>query len=283
MAAEGVLVALLIAGAVRIESTTPCPTAAAVEARLQALGSAPSGAPDRALVRDVGGKLTLILLRADGSAVVERQIEVQGSCADLAGAVALIITVWQAQEHPALPRAPSLAPAPPPPERRPFSLEARTDVFASFAGTDVSPGAALLAEVWRRRWGLAVSVSGTTPREQALGRGRAAWSRASVGLGPARRLIAGWARVDLRLEALFGLTAARGSGYQTNEAPVGSTFGGGAGLGVSHAFGNLVISAGAAGAFWLAQELAVDASGDRRAVPRAEARAGAGVGFRFDL
>jgi hypothetical protein len=277
LAAESGLLALIFAGAVQVASTTPCPSAAEVEARLPPLTSA--GAPDRALIGAADGKLTLTLARADGSTVVERQIEARGSCADLAGAVALIVTVWQAQEHPDLPRAPTLA-APPSP---PLTLEARTDLFASLAGAEVSPGATLAAVLWRRRWGLAFSLSGTTLREGALGGGRAAWTRGALGLGPARRLVAGWARVDLDLAALFGMTVARGSGYQTDATPVGSTFGGGAGLRVSHAWRRLVISVGATGARWMAQDLAVEASGDRRALPRSEVRAGAGLGVRWDL
>jgi hypothetical protein len=278
LAAEAAL-ALLVAGAVQVASTTPCPTAAEVSAHLPATTA--SGPPDRALLRAAGSTLTLTLERADGSAVVERQIEAQGSCADLAQAVALIVTVWQAQEHPDLPPAPTLlehrAPAPS------LSLEARTGVFASLAGAVVSPGATLSAILWRRRWGLALAVSGTTLREEALGRGRAAWTRGALGLGVARRLLAGWVRLDLDVGALLGLTLARGSGYQADATPLGSTFGGGAGLTVSHAWSRLVVSAGATGTRWLAQELAVDPGGARQRLPQTELRAGAGLGFRWDL
>jgi hypothetical protein len=278
LAAEAALLALLLAGAVQVVSTTPCPTAAAVEARLPALAPTPSGAPDRALIRGSEGKVTLTLVRADGTAVVERQIEAPGSCPDLAGAAALIIAVWQAQEHPDLPPAPTLVSHP-----ARLTVEAKTDLFASLAGAEVSPGATLTAVLWRRRWGLALSLSGTAQHEGALGAGRATWTRGALGLGVARRLVAGWARLDLHVEALLGLTVARGSGYQSDAAPVGSTFGGGAGMTVSHVWGRLLVSAGASGARWLAQDLAVSVSGDRRALPVTEARAGAGLGLRFDL
>jgi hypothetical protein len=280
LVAEGALLALLVAGAVQVTSSTPCPTAPQVEARLPPL--TPRDAPDRALLAASDGALTLTLVRADGSAVVERQIEAQGSCADLAGAVALIVAVWQAQEHPELPRAPTLAAAPPAAPRV-LILEARTGLFASLAGAEVSPGATLSAALWRRRWGLALSLSGTTPREGALGRGRAAWTRGALGLGPARRLLAGWARLDLELQALAGLTRARGSGYQSDATPLASTFGGSAGVGVSHAWTRLVISLGATAARWLGQEMAVDPRGARRPLPPTEVRAGAGLGFRWDL
>jgi hypothetical protein len=282
LAADGGLLALLLAGAVQVASTTPCPSAADVEARLPALTSPATGPPDRALIRGAEGILTLTLVRADGSAVIERQIAAQGSCADLAGAVALIVAVWQAQEHPDIPLAPTLRepPAPPPPA---LTLEARTDFFASLAGAEVSPGATLSAILWRRRWGLALSASGTTLREQALGRGRAAWTRGSVGLGLARRLLAGWARVDLDVHGLLGLTVARGSGYLTDAVPVGSTFGGGAGLTVSHAWRRLVVSAGASATRWMAQDMAVDATATRQPLPRTELRAGGGLGLRWDL
>jgi hypothetical protein len=269
---------VVLAGAVQVESATPCPTAAAVEARLPAL-PAPAGPPDRALIRSADGKLTLTLARADGSAVVERQIAAQGTCADLAGAVALIVAVWQAQAHPELPTAPTIV-TPPEPT---LTMEAKAHVVASLAGADVSPGAALSAVLWRRRWGVALSLSGTALREEALGRGRAAWTRGALGLGVARRLLAGWARLDLDVAALFGLTVARGSGYQTDAAPVGSTFGGSLGLTVSHTWGKLVLAAGATAAHWLAQDMTVDLSGARRPLPQTELRAAAALGFRWDL
>jgi hypothetical protein len=275
--AEGALAALLVAASVEVESATDCPSAAAVAARLPP-GPGPA---DRALVRASEGRLTLALVRADGGVVVERQLEVRGSCDDLAGAVALIITLWQAQEHPALPGPPALPTTPP--RTGPWSLEARTDLFASLAGAAVDPGAAFTASLWRRRWGLGFSLSGTTPRTEALGRGRTSWLRGTVGIGPAARLLPARVHVDLRLEGLLGLTFARGSGYQTDAAPVGSLLGGRLGLEASRAWGRLLLSAGAAGTYWPAQALVVDAGGVQRALPRAEARAGAGVGFRFDL
>jgi hypothetical protein len=282
LAAEGVLVALLLAGAVQVESAVPCPTGAEVEARLAPLLTPAPGPPDRALIGGAGGRLTLTLVRPDGSAVVERQLEARGSCADLAGVLALMVAVWHAQQHPELPLAPTLAtPAPSPP--RLLSLEARTQLFASLAGPTLSPGAMLSAILWRRSWGLGLSLSGTTLREQALGRGTAAWTRGALGLGPARRLLARPVSIDLRVEALAGLTLGRGSGYMRDDTPTAWTYGGGAGLEVSRAWGALVLCAGASGALWQAQELLVDVSGDRRPLPQAEARAGAGLGFRFDL
>jgi hypothetical protein len=281
LAAEAALVALLVAGTVSVQSETSCPSAAAVETRLPALTSPADGPPDRALIRHLGGMLTLTLVRADGSTVVERQLGALGSCEDLAGAAALVIAVWQAQEHAAIPLASRIEP-PRPPAARPLALEARSDVFASFAGAQVGPGATLSVSLWRQRWGLALSLSGTTPREQALGRGRAAWSRPAIGFGPVRRLWAGWARVDLQVQALAGMTIASGTGYRQDAAPTGWTPGGAAGLYVSHLWRKLVVSVGAMGALWGSQELLVSVSGDRQGLPRTELRAGAGLGFQFD-
>jgi hypothetical protein len=272
------LALLLFAAAVHVESTVDCPSAAEVEARLPPL-AAPAGAPDRALVGSAGGKLTLTLLRADGSAVVDRQLDAQGSCAELAHALALMIAVWHAQEHAELPRPAALAPPPP----RTLSLEARTHLLASLSGGEVSPGALLSAALWRRRWGLALSVSGTTLREQPLGRGTAAWTRGALGLGPARRLVTSPVALDLSVEALLGLTLGRGSGYASNDTPTAWTVGGGASLFLSRAWGPFLLSFGTSGALWRAQDLLVDVAGDRRRLPGAEARAGAGLGLRFDL
>jgi hypothetical protein len=226
-----------------------------------------------------GGKLTLTLHRADGSAVVERQLDAQGSCAELAGALALMIAVWHAQEHAELPGPAALAPPPP----RAYALEARTHLLASFSGGEVAPGALLAVVLWRRRWGLALSATGTTLREQPLGRGTAAWTRGALALGPTRRLVAGPLALDLSLEALLGLTFGRGSGYASNQSPTGWTLGGGAGLLLSRAWGPFLLSLGSSGAVWRAQDLVVDGAGARRGLPRAELRASAGLGLRFDL
>jgi hypothetical protein len=284
LAADGVVLALLLAAAVDVQSTVPCPSAAEVEARLPplALQGAPAGARDRAVVSRSGGTLTLALSRADGSAVVERQLDAQGSCSELAEALALMIAVWHAQEHPDVPRPPALQrPAVRPPGA--YSVEAGTQLFASLSGGDVSPGALLSARLWRRAWGVALSVSGTALREQPLGRGLAAWTRGAIGLGPARRLLAEPLRLDVWVEGLAGLTVGRGRGYAANDTPAVWTVGGGTGLSISRALGPVTLSLGASGALWPDQQLVVNVAGDRQPLPRVEARVGAGLGLRFDL
>lgn len=273
---------LLMAGAVKVEGTLTCPTAAAVEEQLAALLPPGAGEPDRAFIGGSETHPTLTLTRADGSAVVERQIDAQGSCTDLAGALALMVAVWHAQQHPTLPLAPRLpAPLMPPAQR--LRLEAHTQVFASAAGPEVSPGARLSATLWSRRWGLTLSVSGTPFRERSLGRGQAAWTRGAVALGPARRLLARAINLDLHLSGLAGLTLGRGVGYPEDRSPTVWTFGASAGLDVSRVIGRFVLLAGLDGTVWRPQELMVDVSGEIRALPWAEIRAGGGLGFVFDL
>jgi hypothetical protein len=282
LGAEGLVLALLLAADVTVESTAPCPDAADVEARLPPLAAPPGGGPDRALVSGAPGRLTLRLSRADGSAVVERQLDAQGTCADLAGALALMIAVWHAQQHTELPRPATLrAPAPPPP--RALSVEAGTQLYASLSGGEVSPGAMLSAVLWRQAWGLALTVSGTAPREHQLGRGVASWTRGALGLGPARRLLAAPVGLDVWVAALAGLTVGRGTGYTSNDTTTAWTLGGGAGLSLSRAFGPWLLTLGASGALWPPLELLVSVAGDRQALPRTEARAGVGLGLRFDL
>jgi hypothetical protein len=282
LGAEGLVLALLLAAAVTVESTAACPTAAAVEAHLPPLATPADGAPDRARVSGAPGGLTLTLSRADGSAVVERQLEAQGTCDELAGALALMIAVWHAKQHTELPRPGTLqAPAPAPPST--VSVEAGTQLYASLIGGEVSPGALLSAVLWRRAWGLGLAVSGTTLREQALGRGVASWTRAALGLGPAHRLLAQPVGVDVWVGALAGLTMARGSGFSSNDTATAWTPGAGAGLTFSRAFGPWLLSLGAGGALWRAQQLAVSGTDVRLALPQAEARAGAGLGLKFDL
>jgi hypothetical protein len=165
------------------------------------------------------------------------------------------------------------------------TLEAVPRVVASLAGSELVAGGALTAGLWGRAFGLVLSATGTALHDGALGRGRTTWTRAAVGLGPGYRLGSGSVRLDVRAELLAGLVWARGEGYDVDRSAFAASPGGGAALELSRSWGSLLFSVGLSAAAWpFAQALVLDAQSQARAtLPRFEARAGAGVGFRFGL
>src|SRR6185436_7776195 len=88
-------------GSVIIESATTCPSAAEVEARLRVLlPPAPEGAaPKRATLVAEDGALHVHFGAADGTALGDRTVAVEASCADRANVVAVVIAAWEAQRR----------------------------------------------------------------------------------------------------------------------------------------------------------------------------------------
>ena len=86
---------LLLAGAVEVESPSACPSAHAVAERLAVLLPATKDVPDRARLSRTGDKLSLELRRADGTAIAWRRLDARASCEDLAEAAAVMIATWE--------------------------------------------------------------------------------------------------------------------------------------------------------------------------------------------
>jgi hypothetical protein len=119
------LVFLLLHAGVRVTGDGGCPAPVEVERRLAALGVGPAGegeAPHQARLSTVAGRARVELLREDGTPIAARDLPADGSCEDLAGALAVVVATWEAELDPRTgagvelpPPAPDDAAARPPP------------------------------------------------------------------------------------------------------------------------------------------------------------------------
>jgi hypothetical protein len=112
-----------------VSGACACPVPANVEAQLAALAGGgtfqPSPGPTaterhRAELTCPGdGTVDVVLRQANGERIADRELAAQGSCGDLASAIAVIIGAWEADLDPrvspsiALPAPPAAAPPPP--------------------------------------------------------------------------------------------------------------------------------------------------------------------------
>jgi hypothetical protein len=265
-----------------VESATICPTAAEVDARLRVLlppaGQAP---PKRARVAAEAGALHVHLDAADGTALGDRLVPIEASCADRASVVAVVIAAWDAQQRaeviqaPALPRPASpidvvaAAPALAPPR---LALEATAGPALTLTSDGLSPAAAAALSLWGRRVGARLGLSGFLPRTQDVGAGSARWSRAGLSLELGLRLRGRAGRLDAHGGVVAGLVTARGAGFDVDHTRTSLSPGLTAGVDASRAFGPLVLGLGVTGAAFAEQAL-VDASSEAaapvsRALPR---------------
>src|SRR5262245_47260340 len=83
--------------AVVVEGVTVCPSAAQVSDQLQALPvqHAASAPPDRALLLESADGLHLELWSSSGRLLAKRLLPRRRSCAELAAATAVVITIWE--------------------------------------------------------------------------------------------------------------------------------------------------------------------------------------------
>jgi hypothetical protein len=105
--------------AVRFTGDVGCPTIAEVDGQARTLLPATSGGEERdvATLEQTRSRVRVILRRPDGTTLGEREFDRAHSCAELAGAIALVIATWESDVHPefalALPApAPRASPSP---------------------------------------------------------------------------------------------------------------------------------------------------------------------------
>jgi len=276
----GVL-ALVAAGAlgagprrVAVESATGCPAAAEVEQRLAVLlpPAAAGEAPARATIVEEGGALRVRLVGADGALLAERALTIAASCADRANVVAVVIAAWdvaQRAEHvedPTLPHA-ARPPAPPttlaavvPPPAPPAGprLELSFAPAVTLADGAALPSGALAAALWGRRLGARAGLLGLGPHDDALGDGRARWSRVGVSLELGARARGRFGRLDGHAGVVAGAVVASGSGFDVDRATGGFAPAALAGLDWSYVFGRGFLGAGASASVWPTQRLVFD-------------------------
>jgi hypothetical protein len=294
--------AQLATSRVVVESATSCPTAADVEARLQVLlpPLAEGAAPERATLLADDGALRVRLSAADGTALGERTVTVDASCADRANVVAVVIAAWEQQRRaepvdaPALPHSPRRAPPPraeavavvaaaPTPALAGPQLELTLGPAVTFVDGGVTPTGILAAALWGRRAGARLELFGLLPRADALGDARAQWSRAGAAVELGVRLRGRFGRLDAHAGLVAGVVVAQGQGFDLDHTTGGFSPGALAGLDWSALVGaRFVVGASARLSAWTAQRLVEGATTPvARALPRLQPALGLHVGVIF--
>ena len=104
-----------------------CPTPAEVRDRLAQLSGSTTGHPasdrHRAYLSSADGMVHVELLGPDGRLLAERTLNRTGSCADVAEAVAVVLSTWEAEFNPNVATSVRLPPVTPCPTPAPTEVE----------------------------------------------------------------------------------------------------------------------------------------------------------------
>ena len=232
-----------------------CPAPAEVRDRLAQLsgfnsGETPPGSDQhRAYLSSKDGMVHVELVSSDGRRLAQRTLDRTGSCADLAEAVAVVISTWEAEFNPNVATSVTLPPlAPPPrpspaaaevkavqlPPNRPLRFDVGIGLLASIAGGEVVPGATLAASLSRRsgHLGLAAALSASSTHSQSLGSltGAAHWTRVALAAGPQYRVSRSASMLDFHAGGVIALLRVEGVGLPSTASDTSAQFGMGAGL-----------------------------------------------------
>ncbi len=273
---------------VEVSGACACPAPANVEAQLTALAGGPTSqlSPEpavperhRAVLTCPGdGTVDVVLRRANGERIADRALAAQGSCGDLASAIAVIIGAWEADldprvspsiELPAPPVAETAAPPAPAPETSladreeprgpsvrvvpaapPVALRFSVGVglLAALTGGQVTPGATLQGDVLPSggHLGVAGTITATTSRDSSVGSlsDVAQWSRVTLGLGPDARFSLGATRIDLQAQAVAAVLTVGGRGLSSSSSGSTLQVGGAAALRTAWAWGTSAVWVG---------------------------------------
>jgi hypothetical protein len=212
----------------------------------------------RANLSSIGGKVHVELLGPDGRLLAERTLDKTGSCADVAEAVAVVLSTWEAKFNlqvatsVVLPRAVPVCEEPLPeviekvfgpktslPTSLPSSLpHLRFDLglalLGSIAGGEVVPGAKVEGSLFPAtgRLGLGVSLSAISSHSQSVewATGTAHWMRAALTAGPRYRLGGATRLLDWYAGGAISLLHVEGVGLPASATDTSAQFGLGAGL-----------------------------------------------------
>jgi hypothetical protein len=253
---------LVLAGAVEVESGSPCPRAVDVAQKVAALLPAASKTvPDRARIERTGDRLQLELRRADGTPVAWRRLDAHAACEELAEAAAVMIATWETDLEAGRPLPPpdfdrdapvvavDAAPIAAPRGRMRWELGA--GFTASVASGVMLPGVMIEAVVAPHGpWAARLTMVATESAEQPFGMGIARWNRLMFAAGPSWR---GWL-LDLHAELVAALVHVEGLGYDSTHDEYGFDPGLGAGVRLALRPAPLVPWIGASAVGWLHRE-----------------------------
>jgi len=288
--------ALILSALPVLVEAESCPSGPEVEQALVSMlpQVAASTRRDVARVTKVAGRgLRIELVNPDAAMVAEREMEVDGTCAELASLAAVVIATWESDVHPEFTQshaepipgvsaAPSLA-TPVVPTGSPsfFSYDIAAGPSLSWAGSLAAGGA--ISGTWIARGtglGLRVFAAGEATRSLALeSGGQAVWRRWMGSLEADWRLVRAPANFDVHAGLALGWLSAVGAGFSPNQSRTslspGLALGGRSSWAVSR---HLAVYLDLAGIYWTRTQTVSSASDlVRREVPHVQVLASVGV------
>jgi len=304
------------------QSTAECPDVAAVEAKLRQTLGLRDDAPleQRVSVERQGEQLHVTARGKDDRLLGERLLPVQGSCDDLAGAVAVVLAAWISNEHPeylaALPAPEATAepapeaPAPPPPPTEPVratqstpppvrdqarssaerkrSVAARHFSVAAALGADFSSSVVPLGSVSARwipeRLGLGGAVTAVVSgaRRFELSKGGVSYFRWPLLVGPAFRFPIGATALDVHAGAALAWLRIAGVSFSPPEQHDAVAAGAATSARLTIAAGAIRPFAELSAVFWGPTTAFIQRSGKevRKNLPRVEVYAAFGAAWQ---
>jgi hypothetical protein len=253
------------ANPVDVRSATNCPAAEDVVERLLPLLPATVGNDDGQDVAriDVGEiqaggamELHLLLVRADATVIGERRLLMQGTCQDMADAVATVIATWETKPlSGAAPEAPpasethaaiapmrveSMQPTPLPNHPIQIIVSAGAGValvggVAGTSGIDVQFGRT------SSHWQLRVGMMGETARQINLWPGQVDWQRTTAAAGLSWRILDSSWLLALDAGPVVGWATLAGSGFSPSRQQRSFDYGAAAGLRAGRSFGRFAL------------------------------------------
>jgi hypothetical protein len=300
-----VLLALWLAHpGTEVTGDSSCPTPAEVLDRLAAI--APASQEDAAAkpgahvanVSGVGSGVHIELLDRDGQLVAERTLERTGSCGEVAEAVAVIVSAWEAKFNPNLATPVVRPPLPPPYEPvtkavveepnpqsgRPMSFDAGLAALVSIAGSDTAYGlkleGCLFPAIIPVPLGLDIALAASTTHSQSIAvpSSAAQWTRAALSVGPTFRFGQNSAILDVHGGGVLAALHVQGTGLSSTSSDTTAQLGVAAGL--------RLVRAGSKAAGWIGADvyaypgqdrLTIGNYGEAGRLPRVEVQIALGV------
>ena len=235
-----------------VTGDSTCPTPAEVRDQLAVLVSAPDGdaeskpALHHANISITGSSMYVELLGRDGQLVAERTLTRTGSCSDVAEAVAVVISAWEAKLNPNVatpvlqvpepyePVSSSVVEAARPQPRSPALFDVGLAGLVSIAGGEAALGARLEGRLFlaNRSLGLDLTLSATATHTQAIATPASAarWTRAALSAGPSYRLGRDALMLDLHAGPVLALLHVQGTGLSQAASDTSAQLGAQTGL-----------------------------------------------------
>jgi hypothetical protein len=264
------LAQLAVVFGVVIDGDTTCPTPEQVTAALETMLSSadPGGDPHRAHLIASSDRVDIELHSSVGRLLAQRTVTRDGSCDELASAIAVVIATWEAELAGTAPELHVAATTNATTDRA-GAADVRTRTTTTRAATELIAGGGVLMTADRdglgfgglgelaiaranRRVALRFAAIASSPRHERLATGAIAWHRQSLALGARVRLVGAHAiRVDGVADVALGLLTARGEGFTENRAAYSFDPGVGGGARLVVPLGSLDLFAEATETWWL--------------------------------